>query len=276
MNWFLPAILASLFWGVGQTLIKKGLSDLSPYMSIFIGTIFALILYIPYSLVSGIKLDSFPGILVFGFLANLPNYVFPYILKKANVSLSGTVVATYPIYTIALSLIFLHESLDFFQIFGILVIILGMFMVAKPENEKLKIASWVIWALLGSIVIGLGDFIGKVTLTKYDLSSFILALAIGGIPALLVFRLFDKSKIKMGKISSNVRAGLLGNLIMPIGLIALYTAFNNGPASLASPVASTYPAITAVLAYFYLKEKLNRNQILGIIAVTIGVIFIGI
>ncbi|EKD99438.1 MAG: hypothetical protein ACD_22C00256G0011 [uncultured bacterium] len=214
--------------------------------------------------------------LLFGFLANLPNFVFPYIIQKAEISLSGTVLATYPIYTIILSVLFLSERLTAFQLFGILVIIFGMFFVAKPENEKFYISTWIIWTILGSVVIGLGDFIGKVALTKYELNSFLLALAFGSIPSLLIFRIFDRSPIKLPKLTSNFRASIIGNFIMPMGLLSLYTSFSKGPASLSSPVASTYPAITVVLAYLYLKEKINRNQFVGIIMVTAGVVFLGL
>lgn len=62
---------------------------------------------------------------------------------------------------------------------------------------------------------------------------------------------------------------------MPLGLLFLYIAFDKGPASLVSPVASTYPAITAVLAYFYLKEKISRINFFGILMVTLGVVLVG-
>lgn len=275
MTWFLPAILAALFWGVGQTFIKKGLTDVTPFVSNLLIAAFTFLWYVPYALINGVHWASFPMVLLFGFLANLPNFIFPYIIEKTEVSLAGTVLATYPIYTVILSLLFLGERLTPFQAVGIFVVISGMFFVAKPQKEKFYISSWLIWTIIGSVVIGLGDFIGKVTLTRFDLSSFLLALAIGAIPSLLLFRIFDRSPIRFPKWSPNFRASIIGNLIMPVGLLALYIAFSKGPASLASPVASTYPAITVLLAYLWLKEKINKNQLVGIIMVTLGVILLG-
>lgn len=276
MEWFLPAILASLFWGIGQTFIKKGLSDVTPYVSNLLIASFSLLLYLPFALFRGVSWESFPAVLLFGFAASLPNYVFPYIIKKADISLSGTVLATYPIFTIILSVLFLGERLVTLQLFGIFIVILGMVLVANPEKKSFNLSSWIIWAVFGSIVIGFGDFIGKVALTKHDLNSFLFALALGSIPSLIIFRLFDRSPIKLPKMSPNLKASLIGNLIMPMGLLFLYVAFSLGPASLGSPVASTYPAITVVLAYFYLKEKIKRVQLYGIISVIAGIILLGI
>ena len=276
MEWFIPAILAAIIWGVGQAFIKRGLSNVSPFVSNLLSTAFTFIWYVPFAFIVGVDWKTFPGVLILGFLANLPNYVFPYVLEKTSVSLSGTVLATYPIYTVILSLLFLGESLTPLHILGIFIVIFGMFIVAKPQDEKFYFSTWIVWALIGSVFIGLGDFIGKVALNKYDLGSFILALALGGIPSLVLLRVVDKSPIKLPKFSAKYRASILGNLIMPVGLIALYTAFSKGPVSLSSPIASTYPVITMIIAYFWLKEKINRNQLIGIVSVTAGIIALGL
>ena len=276
MNWFIPAIFASLFWGVGQTLIKKGLTDVSPFMTNLLSAGFSFLLYVSFALIGGVNWNFFPSILLFGFLANLPNFIFPYVIEKADISLSGTVLATYPVYTIILSLLFLKESLNPVQVLGILAIITGMFLIAKPEGKRFKFSQWVIWAVIGAMIIGLGDFIGKVTLTRFDLNSFILAFAVGAIPSLAVFRLFDKSKLGFGKMTKNSWISVLGNLISPVGLLLLFVAFSKGPASLASPVASTYPVIILILAYFYLKEKITKVQLFGILTVTSGIVLVAI
>lgn len=276
MNWLVPAMFASLFWGFGQTFMKRGLQGVSPWISNIFIVIAGLLIEVPFALIGGVKWEYFPLILVFGFFANLPNFAFPYIIAKANVSLAGTIVATYPIYTILLSVFFLKESLDPMQLVGIAGILIGMFLLAKPENNKAKIASWVIWAIVGSVVIGLGDYLGKIAIMKYDLYSFILAFTLASIPCLFITRLFDKTPVSPQGDKKSYIYSMIGNFIMPLGILSLFIAFNNGPASLASPVASTYPIITVVLAYFFLKEKITRSNLFGIALASLGVILLGI
>ena len=119
MNWFLPAIVACLCWRFGQTLIKRGLSSLSPFISNIFFVIAGLLILIPYALINGVNNVDFPLVLIFGFLSALPNLILPYVIEKGNVSLSGTVLAMYPIITVILSVLFLKESLVLMGWFGV-------------------------------------------------------------------------------------------------------------------------------------------------------------
>ncbi len=276
MSWIVPAILASLLWGVGFVLIKKSLSELSPFVTNMIGAVFDLLLWIPFSLYFGIRWDFFLMAVCLAFFASLPNFVFPYIISKSDVSLSGTVLAAYPAVTVLLSLIFLKESLDFLQLLGIAAIIIGIFFIAKPEHKKLKIAGWIWWAVFAAAVIGLGDFISKVAINNFGLYTFTFSLALCSLSSLAVIRIFDKEPVRFGKWNKHLYYNILGNFFLPLGLLFLYLALSRGPASLVSPVTSTYPMITVILAFIYLREKINRRQAIGILITILGVVMTGI
>ena len=250
MEWFIPAMFALVLWAFGQIFIKRGLSDISPFMNNLIVVFFILLVEIPFALIGGVNWRFFPFILLIGFFAQVTNFVFLYVIQKAHVSLSGTVLAIYPIFTIALSLLFLQESLTILQVVGIAGILLGTFFVAKPDNEKFTFAPWVIWALVGAVLIGTGDFIGKVGIHISDLYSFIFAFALGSIPGILFTRLIDHSPIQITGNRKSLMFSIIGNFLMPMGLLFVYLAFNKGPASLISPIVGSYPALTAILALY--------------------------
>ena len=42
------------------------------------------------------------------------------------------------------------------------------------------------------------------------------------------------------------------------------------------PIAATYPAVTIMLAYFFLKEKIVTNQKIGIIAILAGIALVAL
>jgi len=276
MNWFLPAIAAALVWGLGQTLIKKGLSSVSPFFSNTLAVTFALIIEIPFALSGKINLSHFPIIFLLGLLANLPTFIIPYVIEKTDVSLSGTILASYPIYTILLSVMFLKEKLGVLQVFGVMGIILGMFLVTRVKSNKRIISKWLSMAILGSVILGVGYFISKFSITRYGLYTYIFVAALSNIPCLLFTRLLDRSHRHSG---FNIRIfviSLTGNFLMPLGVLLLYIAMNNGPASLISPIISIYPAITVVLAHYYLKEKIANINIYGILAVILGVVVLAI
>lgn len=276
MSWFLPAIAVSLVWGIGQALIKKGLSSVPPFLSNALAVTFALIIEIPFALSGEISWNHFPIIFLLGLLANLPTFIIPYVIEKTDVSLSGTILAAYPIYTIFLSIIFLNERLGILQILGVIGIIIGMFLVSKVKPNKRIVSKWLLLAIVGSIILGIGYFISKFSITRYGLYTYILAASLSNIPCLLFTRLLDRRPIHLIFNKKLFVICLIGNFLMPLGVLLLYISFNNGPASLISPIISIYPAITVVLAHYYLKEKIEKTNVYGIIAVILGVIFLAI
>lgn len=46
--------------------------------------------------------------------------------------------------------------------------------------------------------------------------------------------------------------------------------------SIVSPIAATFPAVTIVLAYIFLKERVVNSQKVGIVAVLAGLILISL
>lgn len=279
MSWLIFAMLACLSWGIGQTLIKKGLSNISPFVSDIFFVASSFLINIFYVLILGfdkVNWNFFPAILIFGFLASSFNLILPFIIEKTDVSLSGTVLATYPVATILLSIIFLGEGLKFFQIIGVMAIIFGTIMVSRQGTQKFKIKPWVIWALIGAVLLGFADFTGKAAMTKYNLPTFLIAFCIGYLPAILIVKILDKTKQTIPQAKKETFISILGNFLMPLGLVFMYLAFDRGPASLVSPVASTYPVLTIILAFIFLKEKVSKNQLFGILLTSLGIILTSI
>lgn len=66
----------------------------------------------------------------------------------------------------------------------------------------------------------------------------------------------------------NSKAGLLqiiATTLYAIGSIAFYFLLTRRPAGIVITLSSLYPAVSVVLAYFFLKETLNFTQITGIV-----------
>ncbi len=79
-----------------------------------------------------------PSIIVFIFIltASLLYLAFFYSIARGQISLTGTIVAGYPIVTIILSYIFLKEHLTFLQYGGIAFILSGGVFVALPGRAN--------------------------------------------------------------------------------------------------------------------------------------------
>lgn len=70
-------------------------------------------------------------------------------------------------------------------------------------------------------------------------------------------------------------AALLG-VLSAVGYIAFFTALRLGPIAVVSPVASTYGALSVVLAVVVLGEALTPTQALGASAATTGIVLVSV
>jgi len=68
---------------------------------------------------------------------------------------------------------------------------------------------------------------------------------------------------------------LWGTLATAIGTLFLFVSFNFTLASIASPITSTYPVVTIVLAHFFLKDKISAKNWFGIILVVGAILGVG-
>lgn len=283
MNWFYFSLAAAFFLGVGQVFIKKGYTHFSPLWNIIIDAIFSIAIYVPLALYLGIHLQFHYS--YFFIIAGVTALyaVFYYAIEKGQISLSGTVFASYPIFTILLSYIFLHERISLLQQILILLILLGGILLSYEPGTWKKIKKkankkWMLWALFGAVATGVGDFLAKFTLNDIDTNTYVFLFAIGFVISSTFFWIIDKNGRKLPKKINftNLKWTLFGTLMLSLGVLSITYAFSLGKASLVTVTSSGYIGITVLLAYFFLHDKISRVQLLGIVLMFLGVAFIGI
>lgn len=68
---------------------------------------------------------------------------------------------------------------------------------------------------------------------------------------------------------------LVGFILYGIGALAMILAYRFGSVSVLQPVLSMNYALSLILGYFVLQEKISVIKIIGIVIITTGVLFIG-
>lgn len=282
MSWILFSLLSALLWGTGQILLKKGFSNLSPLWNILISTCVNIAIYVPFALLNQASLSvSIPTLLIILFISCLYMFFF-YAIEKGQIAFAGTIFATYPVTTIILSTIFLHERLNLQQSFMAFLIILGGILLgyfAIDRQKKFSFrTSWIVWAVLGSITTGAGDFAAKVVLNSTPLQTYNFYYPLMYSVSFALFWLIDR-KGRQFVSSPNIKKfnlTIIGVVLLTFGLLSLNYAFSLQKASLVTSVSSSYTALTVLLAYIFLREKINKKQFMALLLIIIGVIFIGI
>jgi uncharacterized membrane protein len=277
--WLFFTFIAALFWGVGQIVIKKGLSNVPPLFNNVLAAIIVPALVLPYVLSHDIHYEKIISILPLTIIVAILWLAYYYIIGKGQLAFTGTIIGTAPIITVFLSFLFLNENPSVIQKVAIGLILIGTTFLALPEKgARFKLGSWFWWAVTMALIAGVCDFMIKLLITQSDLYTYLFTYAICMFIVSFLSILFDP-KGRKAMPAFNLKAyapTIIGVTIMEIAFISFHFALSDGLASIVAPVSSIYIAITAILAWLILKEKINKLHFAGIALAAIGVVLVGI
>jgi transporter family protein len=274
------ALFASVSFAFGYTILKKSYSNFPPSVAFFIDVLLGILIWIPFGLFFGIQYTHFSIVLVYALIsAILAEAFFFYVLSKGEVSITGTILASYPIYTVLFSLFINNERLPLISWIFVILTILGTIIVSSPSKirkQELGNKKYILWALAGALSVGLADSLNKHIISQTSASTFIFALALVQIPVGIIYLRLEKQSLKQFQsIFTNLekyRMSMYGALLNIIGTLFLLLSFQYSLVSIVAPIGASYPGIMVILAMLWLKEKLTKKDILGLIVIIVGVI----
>jgi transporter family protein len=136
------------------------------------------------------------------------------------------------------------------------------------------IPRWLIWTLLALLCWGIWALLSKMIGDALSPSLNQALSTLGTLPVIIAL-VFSKKTRGGNKIGSAY--AFASGLISGIGNIAYYAVLNSGAkAATVVPLTALYPLVTVLLAVAFLKEKLNRIQIAGIILALVAIYFFNI
>ncbi len=154
------------------------------------------------------------------------------------------------------------EKLSELQIVGVFVGLLAIFLVSWTPGERKGIKGSLV---LEALVAGLsfGAFFIVIDGTSETTAPWpVVGSRVFSVLVIFLFVIIGRKNIKPEKNSTPfiVGAGFFDTLAN----VVLLAALNKGLLSLVSVLASFYPAVTVLLARFFLKEMMLKNQIIGL------------
>lgn len=200
-----------------------------------------------------------------------------YALSKGNLSVSTVLIATYPVYTLLFSFFINNEKLTLMQILLVLITIIGTILTAFESDFKLKKLRTlsIIIPLITAISIGISDTLTKGIIDKTSSFDFLVAIAVVQIPVAIIYLFLAKQKPKM--IIEDLKNGvkeykysIMGSLLNVIGTGCLLVSFNYTYASIASPLTAIYTPFVLIYSFIFLREKINKVNLVGVILALLG------
>lgn len=290
MNIFTIALVAGLTgmlgWGISDFFAKKTIDKVGELKTL-LGSqaIGGLCLLIYFLVIRGtIPTLTWPSVIYLAFLAFIDGlgYLLLYrSFRKGVVSVVSPICASAAAFTSVISVVIFHEQLSKFGIFGLIMIFMGIIVLSTDFKDLKKSFSMSNFSkgipeALGSMVfVGLwfalwdrfvkgGDYLFWLILLKVVMSVF------------LVVYLWFSSRGK------GLFAGYKGvsktlfwvaalDAIAYLGTTWGYSKTLNAT-SLITMVANAYSVPTIVLAYLFLKERINKTQLFGIFSIIVGIV----
>lgn len=277
------AVVSSLLIATGNVFLKKSFNDFTPAVSFFFFSIFCLLIWVPFGLTMNFSFNN----MLLGILAGVISAVFGqlsyiYVISKGELSVTGTILSSYSIYTVVFSYLFNGERLTHMSLIFIVLTIIGTLIVCLPEKidkNDLRRYSSILLAIGGALCIAASDTFSKNVITKISIGSFLVWVAISQFVISFFFlKEMGESLDQFGRIFKKLKEyqwSLFGAFGASAGTMCFFLSYNYTLASIASPINATYPVLTIILSLFFLKEKISLKNAFGLVLVVISVIGIG-
>lgn len=219
------------------------------------------------------------------FLAAIPAFIlaisfviYLFVLQRKNASEIQPFSQSLDVLFIFLaSIILLNEQANPANYIGILVIVIGVYLVVTERITKIPKLDYniliiialvpldVLYALIIKIYLGTTE---PITLA---VSIYIMAFLMLTISALFLRR---KLQLKMSSLKIQLRSVFIASLCAAIAIGLLYTALSQAYASKVYPISGISSITAFLLATMFLKEKFLWHRFIGTLIVFLGIYLI--
>lgn len=272
------ALAAALFSGLTSVFAKSGINKENSLLATFIRTIvITLFLFIVVLFKNNLN-DIFSldkKTILFLVLSGISNTLLWICYFKAldlgTVSKVTPIDKTSIILTLVLSSIFLHEKITIIKVISIIFILVGTFLTIKKDNKDSKDNKWILYAFLTAVFTSTTTVISKVGIESINTSLTTFLRTIIVLILLTIITLFKKKFKDIKKLNKkNYLFIILSGISTSLSWLFYFASLSLGEASVVFPIEKLSLVVSILASTIFLKEKLNKKQILGIIIIVIG------
>jgi uncharacterized membrane protein len=283
-------LTGALCWGAADFAARFASRRVGAYRTLFFMQFFgfiALSVYLKFhgGFLEGVAPGWHPWALaaLAGLINMIASLSLYYSLQIGVTSIVAPVSSSYPALTVALA-IMSGEKITALRGAGLAVTLVGVILAATsfapspndPAKENAHLAKGVGWAIVAAVGFGvLFWFLG-----------FYVIPAVGSTISVWVIRLTSFSVLGLAaapvRQSLKLPSGSVWWMLAAVGVmdtaafIANNAGLHTGQVSVVSVLASLYGAVTVVLAWIFLREKLERSQWFGIVLIFVGIVLVSL
>jgi transporter family protein len=197
--------------------------------------------------------------------------------ELGNVSIVAATMNLWAVFTMLFAFIFMGQRLSALQSAGVCMIICGIIIASLNwndiRNNRFQLSAGVKETVIGAFFFGVFWNISEIISQELGWFQTTLFVKVGIVLFLLIFSLLTKQGLGLTQASLKVKCmvGLMGAI--EAGAVAVVNyGLTIGDAILITPIASALSIVTITLAIIFLKDKVTKLQVLGMITAISGII----
>jgi drug/metabolite transporter (DMT)-like permease len=280
----LYALMSISFWGVSFVSTKAVLGKLDPYSLLVIrfgiGALFLLLLLLLQRHRLQISIKYVPHLMVLGILGVFVHQVLQATaLLTINASAAGWLISFSPVFTVILSVLFLHEKMSITKAVGMALAITGVLIISTTRSGQsfqfdmnigffLMVLSTLNWAIYSVLLKSLKIPYPPLVVTFY--------MCLAGLILTTPFIIRNRGWENLSLLNHSEWAHLLFLGVFVSGIAYWYwgKALEVLEASKVSMFLYLEPIATLIAAVLLLQEKVLLISVAGGIIIIIGVIIV--
>ena len=283
--WLIYAFGSAFFAGITSILAKVGIKDVDSHLATAIRTIIVLIfswimVFVIGSQSTIVNIDgkTFLFLILSGLSTGGSWLCYFKALQLGDVNKVVPIDKSSTILTMILAFIFLNEKITINMVIGIIGIAIGTYLMIQKKEEVEKVVkgkAWLIYALLSALFASLTSILGKVGIENIESN---LGTAIRTIVVLIMSWIIVFATKKQGDVKKIDKRSLIFLILSGIATgaswLCYYKALQDGLASIVVPIDKLSILVTVLFAYIFLKEKLSKKSLLGLILIVVGTLLL--
>lgn len=278
--WIIYALVSAIFSGLTSVLASYS-SKLNKVDSILITTIrtfiilvlsfIATLIYKTFNEIYNLNIKTIIFLILSGISTTLLWIFYFKALDTGDVSKVTPIDKTSIVITLILSMIFLHEKITIIKAISIIFILIGTLLTVNKKTTNEKDNKWILYSILTAIFTSTTTIISKIGLNDIDsvLATFIRTVIVF---IILIFIVIIKKKyVYLKDISKkSLRYVIYSGITNTLSWLFYFASLKDGETSIVFTIEKLSIVVTILLSVIFLKEKLNRKQIIGIIIIVIA------
>jgi len=205
-------------------------------------------------------------------------YIYLEALEKGDVSMVGSITASFPAITAVLAVTFLGEELSRVNAAGIVLIIASMVTLSyshgNGKDSTKHLRSALVLSITTMVIWGVGGIFIKLALDGLPLIAYLGVYPLILPPIAFAYLRHRKApwRVFLPKWTVPVMLAIVVAELWQLAYFAETSAISVGSAAIVFPLISAYPIVTIIGARMFLKESMSRLDMCLILAVIAGIV----